>query len=89
VNTTSPPFKLLLTNSGNAPLNISSIAIAGTNAGDFAQTNVCQPSLPAGKSCTITVKFGPTVIGPRTAYVMVADNAPGSPHNVYMVGKAK
>ncbi|MGA8489251.1 MAG: choice-of-anchor D domain-containing protein [Terriglobales bacterium] len=89
VHTTSPPFKLQLTNSGNKLLNIRSITITGTNAGDFEQTNACHAWLPAGKSCTITVKFSPSAIGPRTAYVMVADNAPGGPHNVYMIGKAK
>ena len=89
VNTTSPPFKVLLTNSGSGPLSITSIAIAGTNPKDFAQTNTCKSVLPAGKSCTITVTFAPRAIGPRTAYVMIADDVAGSPHNVYLVGRAE
>jgi hypothetical protein len=88
VNTTSPSRKLPLTNSGSAPLQITSITIAGTNAPDFAQTANCQSSLNPGKTCMITVTFTPTATGARTAYVVITDNAVGSPHNVYLVGRA-
>jgi hypothetical protein len=89
VNTTSPAFSLLLTNSGNTSLAITSIAITGTNAGDFAQTNNCPSSLPSDGSCTVTVTFTPTAVGARTGYVMFLDNAVGSPHNVYLIGKGQ
>jgi hypothetical protein len=88
-NTTSPPFNLRLTNSGSATMTISSIAITGIDANDFAEANTCKSSLPAGRSCTITVTFTPKVLGPRTAYVLITDNAPGSPHNVYLVGAGR
>jgi hypothetical protein len=89
VKTTSPPFTLRLTNSGSATLKITSVAITGTNTKDFSQTDTCKSSLLAGKSCTITVRFEPKAVGPRTAYVMIKDSAPGSPHNVYVVGAGK
>jgi len=56
-----------LTNSGNAPLNISSIAVTntlGTNYSINSTTCLVAPAttgtLAAGASCTISVKFAPT-----------------------------
>jgi hypothetical protein len=86
VDTTSPPYTLKLTNSGSATMQITGLTITGTNTNNFSETNTCKGSLLAGKSCSITIKFEPSAVGPRTAYVTIADNAPGSPHNVYMVG---
>jgi len=68
--------KLTLLNSGLAPLAIASIAVTGTNAGDFSQTNACGSTLAAGSSCTINVIFTPTARGARTAAIVVTDNAP-------------
>ena len=89
LNTTSPPVKITLTNSGTATLQISSIALTGTNSDQFAQTNKCKSTLSAGKSCTITITFTPTSLGPQTGYVTITDSAVGSPHNVYLVGAGK
>jgi hypothetical protein len=85
----TPEQKLIgLTNSGDAALTVSSIAITGTNAADFTQTNTCT-SLAAGGKCRITVTFTPSVVGPESAYVTITDNAVGSPHNVYLIGVGK
>jgi uncharacterized repeat protein (TIGR03803 family) len=43
-------------------LILSSIAITGANAGDFAQTNNCTSSLASGASCTISVTFTPATL---------------------------
>jgi len=69
-----------MTNSGNATLNISSIAITGTNPGDFSQTNTCLPtaSLAPNASCAINVTFKPTDGGQRTAGVAITSDARGS-----------
>jgi hypothetical protein len=75
-----------MVNSGTAKLTISSIAVTGNNAADFSQTNTCPSSLEAGKSCVITVSFDASVLGPEWAYVMITDNAVGSPHNIYVIG---
>jgi hypothetical protein len=64
-----------LTNSGTGPLTISSIAIGGTNAADYSQTNTCGATLVAGANCKISVTFKPTASGTRTATVTVTDNA--------------
>jgi hypothetical protein len=89
--TTSGTQAITLTNRGNAPLIISSIAITGTNSGDFAQSNTCplSPStVAAGGSCTISVSFTPTAAGSRTASLVITDNASGSPHTAALSGTA-
>ena len=75
-----------LTNTGNATLTISSIAITGADSSDFSQHNLCGSSLAPGGNCTITVTFSPTTTGVRTASLNVTDNAPGSPQTVSLTG---
>lgn len=78
-----------LTNNGNAPLTITSIAVSSTNSGDFTQTNTCPGSnatLAVNASCTISVIFTPTVAGNRSGSVTITDNAPSSPHVLALSG---
>lgn len=80
---------ILATNDGGAPLTISSISVAGANAGDFPETNTCPPSpaaLAVGANCTISVKFQPSAAGTRTAAVAITDNASGSPQSIPLSG---
>jgi hypothetical protein len=86
VGTTSVPIPITLTNIGPNTLSITQIAIKGSNAGDFAQTNDCGNSVPPGGHCTITVTFTPTVKGQRSAKVSVSDDAVGSPQTVPLSG---
>jgi Abnormal spindle-like microcephaly-assoc'd, ASPM-SPD-2-Hydin len=86
VGTTSAAQTFTLTNSGAASLTISSIALTGTNAGDFAQTNNCPASLAASASCTVSVTFKPTATGTRTAAVTLTDNAANSPQMLALSG---
>jgi uncharacterized repeat protein (TIGR01451 family) len=78
VGSPSPPLTISMSNSGNATLNIASIAIAGTNSGDFSQTNTCGQTLAPTVSCTISVVFNPTAAGQRTAGVAITSDARGS-----------
>lgn len=84
--TVSQPMAVV--NNGSATLTISSITMYGTNAADFTQTNTCT-SLTPGQKCVITVTFKPSLLGPETANVVIRDNAPGTPHNIYLVGVGK
>ena len=89
LTTTSSAQTITLTNRGTATLNIASIAIAGANSGDFAQTNACPASsakLAAGANCTISVTFTPSVTGNRTASVSITDDASGSPQSIALTG---
>jgi hypothetical protein len=86
VGSTSASQSVTLTNSGGAALSITSIAVTGTNSGDFTHTNTCGNSVPAGANCSISVAFKPTVSGSRTATVSITDSAAGSPHAVALTG---
>lgn len=86
VGTTSSAQIVTITNSGNATLSISGIALAGTNSGDFSQTSTCGGSLSAGDSCTLTVTFKPLAVGTMSANVNISDNANNSPQSVALTG---
>jgi hypothetical protein len=81
LNTTSAAKGVTLSNTGNAPLSIADLKIAGTNASDFSQTHNCPvgSSLAAGSTCTISVRFVATAAGARIAAVALTSNATGSP----------
>jgi hypothetical protein len=84
--TTSAAQSVTLSNTGNAQLAISGIAVGGTAPGDFKQTNTCGSSLAAGANCLISVTFTPAGLGPRSAAISITDNATGSPQMVTLTG---
>ena len=72
-----------LTNTGNATLNLSNVAITG----DFAvQSNGCGAQVLAGNNCPITVGFTPKVKGSRTGILQLTDNAANNPQRVTLTG---
>jgi sugar lactone lactonase YvrE/phosphopantothenate synthetase len=78
VNTTSATQNLTLSNTGNATLNISSIAITGANTADFAVASsgtTCGTTLAASGTCNIAVTFTPASATTFTAAVTVTDNS--------------
>ncbi|MCW2928696.1 MAG: heme peroxidase [Thermoleophilia bacterium] len=79
VNTNSATQPVQLSNSGNQLLVISSIALAGANAGDFQiVSSTCGASLAPGASCTVNVRFRPTASGARAAVLRATDNSGGT-----------
>ena len=86
VNSSSSPQTTTLTNTGNSTLSVTGIAIAGTNPGDFSETNNCVTSVVAGQSCDIAVTFKPTIRGTRSAIVSITDNSPDSPQQINLSG---
>lgn len=76
----------VITSSGNAPLSFTTLPTAGSarggnNPGDFSVGMVCTsgpPVLPAG-TCTLTVTFTPTALGPRSATLTISSNATNGP----------
>ena len=86
VGTTSGSQNVTLSNTGGSNLNLSSISITGTNAGDFKQTNNCPAALAANANCTIAFTFAPTAAGARSASLSISDNATGSPQTVSLSG---
>jgi len=89
IDVASSPQSLTLSNTGNATLSIDSLALTGTNANDFAQSNTCGSSLATSgnnSSCTIVVIFTPSLAGAESAAVSITDNASGSPQTVSLSG---
>ena len=83
---TSAAKTVTLTNVGAITVTISSIALAGTNVAEFAETNTCRSSLAPNAHCTISVNFSPSQLGPRAAAITLTDSAPGSPQSVPLSG---
>ena len=80
---------VILTNTGNATLGITSIVLAGTNPGDYSETTTCGSSVQPGKSCNISVAFNPQVLGSLPATLTITDNnanAFGSAQHVALSG---
>ncbi len=80
---------ITLTNTGELPLMINSIAITGTDQADFEQSNNCPISpntLAPGDRCTIAVAFTASGTGQKTANLTITDNAPDSPQMVPLTG---
>ena len=87
IGTVSTGEIVTLKNTGTMTLTINSIAVVGTNRGDFfISATSCGASLAAGASCTVTVKFKPTASGTRSAVLRFTDDAAGSPQNVSLYG---
>ena len=75
-----------LTNTGNVPLTLTSIAITGENKGDFTQAHTCGSTLGVGANCAIQVTFTPAALGSRSAALTIADNVLDSPQTVSLAG---
>lgn len=82
VKTNSAPQPATLTNTGNVPLTITSIAATAP----FTETNNCGTSLAANASCTINVVFTPTKAGTQTGTLTVTDGASNSPQTASLSG---
>jgi hypothetical protein len=85
VDTSSPAQSVTLSNYGTSTLS-TKIGFTGSDSGDFSQTHTCGTSVAPGASCTISMTFKPTQRGSRTATLSIADNAPGSPQTVSLIG---
>ena len=82
VGTTSAPQAVTVTNTGSAPLTITSIAASGS----FTETNNCTAPLQPTTNCVISVTFTPLTAGSSTGALTLVDNAPGSPQVVLLSG---
>ena len=90
INTTSAAQLATLSNTGTAPLAISSIALAGAAAADYTigtgSTCTTGASVAAGAACSLSLTFRPTATGSRVASLSVVHNAAGSPSTLSLNG---
>jgi hypothetical protein len=84
--TASAAQPVTVTNRGSAALSIVSITLVGVNAAQYAQTNTCGTSVPAGSACTISVVFAPTSAGSKPSTLSV-NAGPGTITTVALSGQ--
>jgi hypothetical protein len=90
IGTPTPTQPVVITNSGNADLDVSRIAITGTDATDFtAQGNCVGVAIAPGNTCTINIAFAPQLTaGTKNASLQITDDAATTPQTVALTGVA-
>src|SRR5204863_197444 len=89
VGSTSAAQAVTLTNTGNAALAITSIAVTGANSGEIGRATCRAASTAkpaANRTWTISVKFTPAASGARSGAITITDNASGSPQTATLTG---
>jgi subtilase family serine protease len=92
VGKTTASKKVILTNAGHAPLNLSTITTSGDfSLKAFTATKKLTPcvnggTVAAGATCAIEVTFTPSQPGTRTGEVTFTDNASPSSQQVALAG---
>jgi hypothetical protein len=82
IGASSPGQALTLTNSGAAPLTISSIIASG----DFSSTSDCGSTLAVAAHCQVDVTFEPTAAGERLGTLSFTTNASVVPQVIPLSG---
>jgi len=83
VGTVSKPVVVTVTNTGAGLLGIAKVS---TNTGIFKEGTTCGNALAAAASCTVSVRFAPTLQGILAGSLTIADDGMGGPHVVRLVG---
>lgn len=82
---TSPPFPVVLTNTGSQTLIISQITLTNGPGFNFYGNTNCLKPVPALGSCTVKVTFD-SLFGNNYATLSFTDNASGSPQSFGLTG---
>ena len=86
VGTTSTAQTATLSNTGNAPLTLGSIATGSTEFAVSGGTCSAGGSVAASASCTVNLTFTPSAAGARSATLVVAHNAGGAQSSTSLSG---
>ena len=87
VGSTSAGKEITVTSIGAGAATLSSIALTGTDPGDFTIAgNTCPATIASGASCSVTIAFAPGTAGTRTASLTFTSNGIGSPQSVALTG---
>jgi hypothetical protein len=83
VGSAAPAQTLTLTNTGDAPLHVTSILVSGI---DFSASDTCKNSLATGGNCTIQVTFKPASTGPRLGSLRISSTHTGGVRTIPLSG---
>ena len=88
--TSSAPQTITISNTGNAPLHISTVILGGFNSSDYflAPSNCTGAVLSANSNCSVILNFSPLASGFRTGTISVTDDAANSPQVLSIIGNA-
>ncbi len=84
----SPDRDVAVTNTGTAPLEVSSATLTGSDSGEFAVSFdgcTAHPVAP-GASCKVSLAFSPTRVQASSARLAIASNDPAGPSLVDLSG---
>ncbi|MEP6502188.1 MAG: choice-of-anchor D domain-containing protein, partial [Betaproteobacteria bacterium] len=91
VGATSDPLRVVVGNSGTSTLVLSSLALSGTDASDYAITaaSTCGSgtSLASGSNCFVELRFTPAGAGVRSASLVIQHNASAGSSSVALSGQ--
>ena len=88
LGTTSAVQSVTITNCGTQVLNIFSVSLTGTAAGDFiVSADTCSgQTIPVGGTCAFSVSFAPTTNGVRSAVLTIDDDSAIGPSTIALTG---
>jgi hypothetical protein len=75
VGTASNPSNVVVTNTGQSTLNITGLAITGTNKSSFSTTAKTSFSLAPKQAATVAVTFKPVAVGAATAALEITSGS--------------
>lgn len=86
--TTSAAMQVSVTNRGTVGLTLGSAILAGQNPADYAVTadSCSSKTLAVGASCSASVTFTPTDVGPRLARLHFSDNTAAGGRTIALSG---
>jgi hypothetical protein len=85
LGTTSAPQTATLSNTGTAPLNILGLALSVED--EFpVQSNTCGGTLLAGGSCSVTIRFSPSLPGARIGSIVINTDAVNGAQLIELTG---
>ena len=86
ITNSTVPNIYTISNSGNAPLTISSITVEGDNAADFTVSDIPTTVAASNGTATFKVTFDPSAVGDRVTTVKIVSNDATSPYQFRIKG---
>jgi hypothetical protein len=83
--TTSSPKTVILTNTGQTSLTITSITVQGSNF-RLSSSTTCASSVAPGASCKIVTLFHPQTTGLKSGLISIRDSASTKPQDIQLFG---